>query len=187
MAIPVYKISPPVPRLRLQFLPSNGCHAFTFGDALVRLHVASVTLYGRKEEAIADARLCGLTVDDEGEVSLLDREPADAPAFKRLPEWDALPAFKRYEACTECGANIPRFATAATHALHAPTCSRFQRMTVTYKGRSTASCEVQNLAHARTVCLAWVEQHGPDAWRNTTVTDGLGQEYKPAELWGGIK
>jgi hypothetical protein len=56
--------------MRLQYLPTNQRYAFTFGDALIRLHVADATLYAWREHAIADAQLCGLVVDDEGEVML---------------------------------------------------------------------------------------------------------------------
>lgn len=72
MPVPVMHAAPPEPRLRLQYLPISQCYAFTFGDALIRLHVAERTLFERKEEAIASARLCGLNVDDQGEVSLRD-------------------------------------------------------------------------------------------------------------------
>jgi hypothetical protein len=70
-SIPVYKRAPKEARLRLQFLPVNLGFAFTFGDTLIRLHVADRTIYTHKWEAIADARLCGLAVDDEGEVSII--------------------------------------------------------------------------------------------------------------------
>lgn len=69
MPVSIYKSGPPVARLRLQLMAGNR-YAFTFGDALIRLHVSAVTLYGRKEEAFADARLCRLSIDDEGEVSI---------------------------------------------------------------------------------------------------------------------
>lgn len=71
MPIPVYKRVPTQPRLRLQFLPVSQAYAFTFGDALIRMHVADCTFYQHKTQAIADARLCGLAVDDVGEISII--------------------------------------------------------------------------------------------------------------------
>ena len=70
MPIPVMHAAPAEARLRLQYLPISQRYAFTFGDALIRLHVADCTLYEHKTEAIANARLCGLNVDDQGEVSI---------------------------------------------------------------------------------------------------------------------
>lgn len=99
----------------------------------------------------------------------------------------SLPGFRRFDVCNECGANIPRFAVAATNRMHAPTCSRYHGVTVTYKGNlSTVTRQAADFREARIVCLAWVDHYGPDAWRYTFVKDGQGMEHRPSELWGEI-
>lgn len=87
MPVSTYKSGPPVARLRLQHMNGHA-YAFTFGYVLVRLHVSNVTIYGHKQEAIADAHLCGLSVDDEGELSIRPRITADvaAAAVARMSE-----------------------------------------------------------------------------------------------------
>lgn len=54
--------------MRLAYLPISMAWAFLFGDTIVRLHVADKSLYMDRSEAIADARLCGLSVAKNGEV-----------------------------------------------------------------------------------------------------------------------
>ena len=56
--------------MKLTFLPVNQRWAFTFGHALIRLHVSDRTLYETREQAIADAALCALRVAPDGTVSV---------------------------------------------------------------------------------------------------------------------
>lgn len=55
--------------MRLAFLPVSQVWAFLFGAVIVRLHVADRSLYQSRAEAVADARLCGLSVAKDGEVT----------------------------------------------------------------------------------------------------------------------